>query len=150
MNIFYPIYSTSVQWPPLQRAQQNTFGISVSLSTLWNASGSSDWCLQCKAFDLVSLGWKSLSINTQYAESSVAFKRTNQASAAKNCPVDAKNGLAKVDTTLKGFYPKLPLFFLLSHPQTGGAEPKDPPTDSVMVPSLFKAATENFCSKTEI
>lgn len=113
----------------------------MSLPTLWNACGSSDWCPQCKAFDFVSLGWKSLGINTQYAESSVAFRRTNQASAAKNCPVNGRNGLAKADTILKGFYPKLPLLISsLSHPQTGVAEPKELPTDSVMVPSLFNSS----------
>lgn len=70
----------------------------------------------------------------------MAFERTNQASAAKNCPVNARNGSAKVDTILKGFDPQLPLFFLLSHPQTGVAEPKDPPADSVMVPSLLNSS----------
>lgn len=46
-----------------------------------------------------------------------------------------------VDTILKGHYPKLPLLLcLLSHSQTGVAEPKDPPTDSVMIPSLFNSS----------
>lgn len=46
-----------------------------------------------------------------------------------------------VDTILKGHYPKLPLLFsLVFHPQTGVAEPKDPPTDSVIVPSLFNSS----------
>lgn len=97
-----------IQWQHLQWAQKNTFGISMSLNILSNASDNSNWWLQYKAFWFHVTGWKFFSVNTQYAESSVADNRTGWVSAYQNYPPSSRNGLAKViaDAILKGHYQK--------------------------------------------
>lgn len=113
---------------------------STAIKYFSSDSDDGAWWIQDKAFCLDVTGWKSFSVPTQHAESSVAV--TQSGSMGPRIILQAPAMVQpRLQQSCKDISSKLPLpSSVLCHPQTGMTELKDCQPDSVMFTSPFKSS----------